>query len=344
MVAFFLPLKEVDGHWKTKLKTVDFFGMVLTLAASSLIILGLTWGGVVYPWLSLHVIITLVLGGLSAILFLLWEWKVAQLPLLPLSIFNSRMVQATTVTTFLIGWNFLVQIFFIPSFYQLAYGYAPTRAASMLLPIILVQTASSTLGGLIVSWRGRYRESLIFGHALWALGLGLHCLLTPSSSLAKQLGYGFILGFGTGQCFQPSLISIQAAVGIEHMAVITGVRSYLRDLGGTFGLAITGSILNRMLLSAFSYAAENGLAALSSEQIKQILKNPTSLLSVTDTQILDKADMIKSLALAAYFKGFRQVFFLGASLGILSLIVTIFFIPQLELEVEYTQNEKDVDS
>ncbi|RKF59661.1 Efflux pump FUS6 [Erysiphe neolycopersici] len=363
MVVFFLPLKKVDGNWKKKVKTVDFLGMVLTLAASSLIILGLTWGGVMYPWLSVHVIVTLILGAFSAIVFLIWEWKGALLPLLPrkqnavfflfqgtalkysiVSIFNSRMVQATTTTTFISGWNYLVQTYFIPSFYQLAYGYAPTRAASMLLPIILLQTASSTLGGLIVSWRGRYRESLIFGYTLWSVGLGLHCLLTPSSSLAMQLGYGFLLGFGTGQCFQPSLIAMQAAVGKEHMAIITGVRSYLRDLGGTLGLAITGSILNRMLLNAFSYAATNKLASLSSEQIQQILRNPTLLLTVTDTQILEKADMIKSLTLAAYFKGFRLVFILSTSLGILSILVTILFIPQVELKVEKIQNEKEVES
>ncbi|KAI6246448.1 Efflux pump [Erysiphe necator] len=344
MVVFFLPLKKVDGNWKSKIKTVDFLGVLLTLAASSLTILGLSWGGVVYPWLSVHVIVSLILGTLSAVAFLLWEWKGAQLPLLSVMIFKSRMVQATTVITFLSGWNYLVQTFFIPSFYQLAYGYTPTRAASMLLPIILVQTASSTLSGLVVSWRGRYRESLIFGYILWSISLGLHSSLTPSSNLATQLGYGFLLGFGTGHCFQPSLIAMQASVTKEYMAVITGVRSYLQCLGGTFGLAITGSILNRILLNAFDYASKHGLAALSSEQIKQILRNPTSLASITDSKILDKADVIKSLTLEAYFDGFRRIFYLSTALGIIPIIVTIFFIPQVELKTEKRPQENEIES
>ncbi|TQS35160.1 hypothetical protein Golomagni_04426 [Golovinomyces magnicellulatus] len=235
MVLFFMPLKKVEGHWKEKLKSIDFFGAALNLTGSILLILGLSWGGVIYPWLSLHIIITITLGGIFMIVFLLWQWKGARLPILPransscpilsiVDIFKSRMVAGATYATFACGWNYLVQIFLIPTFYQLAYGYSPLKAASMLLPVTLVQTASSTLGGLIVTWRGRYRESLIFGYTIWALGIGLHSSLSPSSSLVMQLGYAVVTGFGAGQTFQPSLIAIQAGVSKEHMAVVTGVR------------------------------------------------------------------------------------------------------------------------
>ncbi|RKF62436.1 Efflux pump dotC [Erysiphe neolycopersici] len=352
MVIFFLPLKKVEGHWKSKLKIVDFFGAALSLAGSSLIIIGLSWGGVIFPWLSLHVIITLTLGGLTMMAFLLWEWKGAQLPVLPREIvlsffkptkllmhftvkmFNSRMVQATTVTTFTCGWNYFVQIFFIPSFYQLAYGYTPLRAAAMLLPIVVVQTVSSTLGGLIVTWRGRYRESLIFGYVLWCIGLGLHSSLCSSTGLAVQLIYGSLLGFGAGHTFQPSLIAMQAAVGKENLAVITGVRSFIRDLGGTFGLAIAGSIINHSLRKVLSYAALNGQAVLSSQQINEILEDPSQSSSLKDSGYLEKADAIRSLVLSGYFAGFRRVFYLSTALATVAIVATVFFIPQIDLSVE----------
>ena len=38
------------------------------------------------------------------------------------------------------GWLFLTQIYYIPTFYQLAYGYSAIRAGGLLLPLALVQS------------------------------------------------------------------------------------------------------------------------------------------------------------------------------------------------------------
>ena len=144
---------------------------------------------------------------------------------------------------FINGWNFVVQIYYIPTFYQLAYGYSAVKAASLLLPLTLIQTLSSTLSGIIVTWRGRYRESIILGWAIWAVGLGLFSTLDEKSNLGKQIGYAMLTGFGVGQTLQPSLIAIQAGVPKEEMAVVTGTRNFVRNLGGTFGLAVIGTIV-----------------------------------------------------------------------------------------------------
>ena len=101
------------------------------------------------------------------------------------------------------GWNFLVQIYYIPTFYQVAYGYSAVRAAALLLPITLIQTASSTASGLIVHWVGRYRECILFGWACWAIGLGLFSTLDENSSLGKQIGYAVLTGVGVGNTLQP---------------------------------------------------------------------------------------------------------------------------------------------
>ena len=74
---------------------------------------------------------------------------------------------------FINGWNFVTQVYYIPTFYQLVYRYSSTKSGALLLPITLTQTLSSTLSGLLVTWTGRYREAILFGWALWAVGLGM---------------------------------------------------------------------------------------------------------------------------------------------------------------------------
>ncbi len=41
---------------------------------------------------------------------------------------------------FVNGWNFVVQVYYIPTFYQLVYGYSAVRAGALLLPLVLVQS------------------------------------------------------------------------------------------------------------------------------------------------------------------------------------------------------------
>jgi cyanate permease len=118
-------------------------------------------------------------------------------------IFRSRMIAGACITMFLNGWNFVVQIYYIPTFYQLVYGYSATKAGAMLLPITLVQTAASTLSGLVVHWIGRYRKSIVFGWACWAVGLSFMATLDSTSGVGKQIGYSILVGVGVGNTLQP---------------------------------------------------------------------------------------------------------------------------------------------
>lgn len=73
-------------------------------------------------------------------------------------------------------------------------------------------------------WVGRYRECILFGWVIWAVGLGLFSTLDESSSIAKQIGYGILTGVGVGNTLQPSLIAVQAGVERRDMAVVTAFR------------------------------------------------------------------------------------------------------------------------
>jgi hypothetical protein len=55
-------------------------------------------------------------------------------------IFKFRMVNGACLTMAINGWLFLTQIYYIPTFYQLAYGYSAIRAGALLLPLTLVQS------------------------------------------------------------------------------------------------------------------------------------------------------------------------------------------------------------
>lgn len=54
--------------------------------------------------------------------------------------FKKKIVNGASLTMFVNGWNFLVQVYYIPSFYQLVYGYSAVKSGALLLPVTLTQS------------------------------------------------------------------------------------------------------------------------------------------------------------------------------------------------------------
>lgn len=139
-VLFFMPLREMEGEWRVKIGAIDFVGVMLALTGTAVLLLGLNWGGGEYAWNSVHVVVTLVGGFVVSMMFGLWQWNGARAPLVPVHIFQGRIVNGTCLTMFANGWNFLVQVYYIPTFYQPVFGYSTVKAGAMLLPITLMQS------------------------------------------------------------------------------------------------------------------------------------------------------------------------------------------------------------
>ncbi|KAF4847499.1 Efflux pump dotC [Colletotrichum siamense] len=331
-VIFFMPLRKVEGDWKMKLKAVDFVGSGLALAGTSVLMLGLTWGGGEYPWNSAHVIATIVVGFVVCVAFVMWQWKGAKFPLVPLHIFKSKIVNGACITMAINGWNFVVQVYYIPAFYQLAYNYSATKAGAMLLPVTLTQTLFSTLSGLVVHKVGRYRECILLGWVMWAVGVGLMSTLDENSSVGKQVGYSLLIGAGVGNTLQPALIAIQAGVSRRDMAVVTSFRNFIRNLGSTIGLAISGTLINNILSASIA-----GLG-LADDEARRLLANPQHVLSEMSQA---DADQARAVLLPGYRKAFRIIFLVMAGLASVAFFVAFFLMPQVELRRPDDKDLKD---
>lgn len=324
IIIFLTPLKKVTGAWQVKVKAIDYIGILLTLASSTLVVLALEWAGGEYSWGSASVIAPLVLGIVVGAVFIVWEWKGAWHPVMPLRIFRSALVNGAAITSFINGWLFVVQIYYIPAFFQLAQGYTAIQAGALLLPITLTQTVCSTLSGLIIHWTGRYRESIIAGWILWTVGLGLYSTFDAgSATVGKAIGYGILTGAGVGQTLQPLLIAIQAGVERKDMAAITCTRNFIRNLGSTLGLAVAGTMINSSLRSRLSDLN------IGSIDIRLLISNPSSVIDGLSGS--DKA-RVSAAVTDAYSQGFHQIFWLGAGLAGFACIISLLLIPHKDLE------------
>jgi hypothetical protein len=91
-------MKFQDRSIKQQLRDFDFIGTLLFVGGFLVFLLGLSWGGTVFPWNSANVIATIVIGGVTLIIFVLWEiYANLKEPLLPIHLFKNFSWVATCI-------------------------------------------------------------------------------------------------------------------------------------------------------------------------------------------------------------------------------------------------------
>jgi MFS family permease len=107
-IAFLLLFFYLDVHNPRTpmidgLKAIDWLGSASILGFTLMVLLGLNFGGEVFPWDSANVICLLVFGALCIGVFYYGEKYVAKYPLMPLELLKDRSVVATLLVTLFHG-------------------------------------------------------------------------------------------------------------------------------------------------------------------------------------------------------------------------------------------------
>jgi len=172
-------------------------------------------------------------------------------------------------------------IIFVPLFFQGVLGLSAIASGSFLTPMMLGVVTGSLISGQILSRAGgHYRIQGIFGLAVMALGMLLLSRMTVETSYARAVMNIVVFGFGLGTTMPLYVIAVQNAVPHAVMGVATSSTTFFRQIGGAFGLAIYGSIMNNRFASEFanrlSPAAKE---VISREPLNSLVHNPQALVS-----------------------------------------------------------------
>lgn len=128
-----------------------------------------------------------------------------------------------------------------------------------------------------------------------------------------------------------SLLAAQAAVPRHEMAVVTGVRNFVRIFGSTIALAICASLVNNTLRTAIRPLG------LSSAQIEALVDDPTIINRPAQLSLDAHA---KAVVIAGYTKGFRSVFYLTVACILVAFLASVLLVEQHELNRDDDQELK----
>ncbi|KAJ4487822.1 MFS general substrate transporter [Lentinula aciculospora] len=323
VVLLVLPVKPVAGNIRKKLFMIDYVGSFLTLIGCALIMLPLIWGGITFPWTHPVTLSLLSSGALVILLFCLYEWKCARLPIVPMYIFKHSTVSGVYICMFANGFVFFSSLYYIPQFFQAGLGYSPIRAGLFLIPLLVGQTAFSWIAGMLVSHTGQYRTIVYTGFALIAISCGFISTITHHTSKATMVGLMLLVGCGSGMTLATTTVAVQASVARKDMSVVTAFRNFVRNLGAAFSLSVASSVVNNSLLNSMIEIS------LSPTTITTILNDPSVLAHASSIGLPDEQAL--HVLEHGYEAGFKKFFIINASFGVLATIVSATMVKHKEL-------------
>ena len=227
-------------------RNLDFLGAGVFTVAISALLIGLTnkqsadWAT---PGVGGLIGIGLVLGAV----FLFVEAR-AKEPIIPLDLFRKRTYASSMLSTFLVSFGFFGAIVFLPRWFQFVAGSSARDSGLQILPLLAGLILSSIVAGILVSRTGRYKPIILAGLAIMTVGLTLMIQLHANTDLPIIWLWMFVTGLGIGPTLSVFTIVVQNAVPFRHMGVATSNLTFFRQIGGSVGLAITGTVFGTRLV------------------------------------------------------------------------------------------------
>ncbi len=118
-----------------------------------------------------------------------------------------------------------------------------------MFPLLVGLIGSSIISGFIVARSGRYKPILIAAIAIMAVGIGLMTQLTADTDFPPLWVWMFVAGVGIGPTLAVFTIAVQNAVPFRELGVATSNLTFFRQIGGSVGLAIAGTVFATQLQS-----------------------------------------------------------------------------------------------
>jgi EmrB/QacA subfamily drug resistance transporter len=240
-VAVLIVATRLHLHTPHTRHRIDYVGAGLLSGAVGSLILLTTWGGNEFAWGS-ATILGLGAAGVALVAAFIWWERRAPEPILPLTLFRSRVFTVASAMGFTIGMAMFGAIVFIPLYLQLVYGASPTSSGLRLLPLMGGLLVAAIASGNVISRIGRYKAFPIAGTAILVCGMFLLSRLGVGTAPWLASLYMLVVGVGIGLVMQVLVLVVQNDVRREEIGVATSTATFFRSVGGSFGVAIFGTI------------------------------------------------------------------------------------------------------
>ena len=323
IITFVMPNFKTEGQKKT----VDYSGTVTIILALIPMLLAFSWGGKNYSWLSLQIIGMFLFSLVMLVIFVYFESK-AQNPIIPMSFFRNRSINVTLIVAFLSQAIMYAAIMYIPYYAQAIMGTTATTSGTITMMLGLL--VASSLTGMLTSKTGKNKVFVFVAFIFMITGTGLLSTMSIDTTYFNIVLYMIILGLGIGINMPIANTNIQNSVPPRQIGAATSTVQFFRNIGGTIGSAIFGTIMTTAMNTGFSKldlnsipdtvqdSLKNPLIITNSEAVKQIMQQIPAQYSRFLGIAVEQAKKVLSNSIHEIF-----LFCMFAAIG--GFVLTLFF-------------------
>ena len=336
------PLKHPE-----RARSVDYLGSAIFTAALVPILIGLT-NKRAMDWTEPQVG-GLILLGLALSVVFVWVESRATEPILPLNLFRNRSISVSLLVVFLAGSGFFGAIIFVPLWFQVVLGSKPTLAGLQMLPLLAGLIISSIVSGQVISRTGRYRWIIVGAMAMLSIGLLLMTGLHGNTGVPQMWFWMVVAGLGIGPTLAAFTIVVQNAAPFAQLGAATGALTFFRQVGGTVGLALGGTLFGTALAAEIpkQMAAAGVPPEIASRFASSGVGSDVSSVGDLGTRILASVPEQFRRAVEPYIpnivSGFHEAFslavasalWISVAAAVVATLIVVFGLPELPLRTHH---------
>jgi EmrB/QacA subfamily drug resistance transporter len=266
LIMAFIFIKESvsenkDAHF-------DFGGAVtLGIALSSLVLVldqGLTWG-----WFSLNSILCYLFAIIFTAIFIYIESHTLE-PIVDLKFFENSIFVNTMINNFVVFMGMMGAVFLIPLFVQTFLGYDATTTGYLFIPMAICMLLAAPIGGAL---NDKLEPKYVIFASTLVAAIGVYLFtfaMDPRATAINIIIPLSVMAFGMGFGMAQRTNVIAAAVPAEEIGEASSVLALGRNIAGSFGIAVFGTILtNATKTNVLDIAQRSAIKITDAEAYKQ---------------------------------------------------------------------------
>ncbi len=320
----------IQREYKTKSsRSFDFLGFISVTVFLTSLLIALSDGNAEWNtggWSSPFIATCFGLSIIGLVVFLIVELNVKD-PLIDLSLLKNFNFAVANIVLFIFGMGMFGSTFLLPLYLQNALGYTAFQAGSLFLPIGIIMALMAPIAGRL-SDKINPKIPAFIGIVLLAASLYVNRVLSLFSETHTIMFSLYLRGFGMGLIFTPLSAMALSDIPREKMAQASGLFNVLRQVGGSFGVALMGTLLTDRtiyhnnfygeVINKYSPATKNILTGLTN--FSQHAVGGTTAASVMRANAL----IVYNLSQQAFVSAVDDDFLVASLITIICLLPILF--------------------
>ena len=326
MFATLVIQREYRSELVRSFDVMGFLSMAVFLVS---LLLALSEGNAAWNtggWTSPFILTCFFISAVGLVVFLVTETLVEH-PFVELALLKDFNFAATNAILFIFGLGMFGSTFLLPLYLQNSLGYTAFQSGLFFLPVGIIQGVVAPITGL-VSDKFSPKIPAVTGIILLALSLYLNSFLSLFSEHAQIILPLYVRGLAMGMLFTPLSTIALSNIPREKIAQASGMFNVIRQIGGSFGVAVFAAILARRVTyhtAMYSQVIDQTSPIFQSiaGNVKMFVQQTTGLTSA-DAASAARILLGSHVAQQAFVRAVNDDFFISAAISAVAFIPVIF--------------------